>query len=105
MEMDMSEHNNGAQPAPRLTIDWDAYLPFFEDEDIPEAQKREMIETLWSIVIAFVDLGFEQRGISCGQEDEFGQDIRADVVSYLEDAGLVEMKRGILEARLDQARP
>ena len=43
---------------PRLEIDWDAYLPFFEDEDIPEDQKRELIEALWGNMVSFVDLGF-----------------------------------------------
>ena len=42
---------------PRLTIDWDAYLPFFESEDITEEEKREMIEVLWAIMVSFVDLG------------------------------------------------
>jgi hypothetical protein len=55
---------------PRLEIDWDAYLPFFENEDIPEEQKRDLIEALWGIMVSFVDLGF---GIApshpaCGQE-------------------------------------
>ena len=42
---------------PSLTIDWDAYLPFFEDEDISEEDKRALIEALWSIIASFVDLG------------------------------------------------
>ncbi|MFQ6549894.1 hypothetical protein AADZ90_018260 [Aestuariibius sp. 2305UL40-4] len=55
---------------PKLTIDWDAYLPFLEDEAIPEEQKRALIETLWSIVVTFVDLGFgiEPAQEICGQD-------------------------------------
>jgi len=49
-------HNNKSLA---LAFDWQEWLPYFEDQDIPEAQKREMIETLWQIVVAFVDLGFE----------------------------------------------
>lgn len=51
---------------PALTIDWDAYLPFFENEDISEKDKRELIEALWAIMVSFVDLGF---GISPVQHD------------------------------------
>jgi hypothetical protein len=43
---------------PVLRFDWRDWLPYFEDEKIPEAQKRVLIETIWSIVIGFVDLGW-----------------------------------------------
>lgn len=53
---------------PALRFDWRDWLPYFEGEDIPEEQKRALIETLWSIVVAFVDLGWQVReGESCGQ--------------------------------------
>ena len=42
-----------------LIFNWEDWLPYMEDTNIPETQKREMIETLWQIVVAFVDLGFE----------------------------------------------
>ena len=44
---------------PTLTIDWAAYMPFFADADIPETQKRELIETLWSICMLWVDFGLD----------------------------------------------
>ena len=44
---------------PVLRFDWRDWLPFFESEDVPEDQKRVLIETLWSIIIAFVDLGWQ----------------------------------------------
>ena len=46
-------------PIPALRFDWTDWLPYLEDQDIPEGQKRELIETLWSIVVAFVDLGWQ----------------------------------------------
>ncbi|MEL6203369.1 MAG: hypothetical protein AAFR39_13535 [Pseudomonadota bacterium] len=53
-------HNNTTpKTSLALAFDWQEWLPYFEDQDIPEAQKREMIETLWQIVVAFVDLGFD----------------------------------------------
>ncbi len=55
---DIPPEFNPETAPPRLTIDWDAYLPFFEDEDISDEHKRELIEALWSIMVSFVDLGF-----------------------------------------------
>ncbi|MGX1499817.1 hypothetical protein ACSSV1_004877 [Labrenzia sp. MBR-25] len=47
-----------ASPAPRLAIDWDFYMNLLEESDAPDEQKRELIQTLLNIVVAFVDLGF-----------------------------------------------
>lgn len=65
---------------PGLTFNWQDWLPYFEDAGIPDAQKREMIETLWQIVVAFVDLGFDlnPHQQSCGQN--------VDLKSLLEEA-------------------
>ncbi|MBU0641812.1 MAG: hypothetical protein KJ731_01920 [Alphaproteobacteria bacterium] len=74
---------------PRLTIDWDAYLPFFEDSDIPEEQKRALIEALWSIVLSFVDLDYELGGTlaqACGQEVSLAKLPDRDVVSSFQHA-------------------
>ena len=42
-----------------LIFDWQDWLPYVAEADLPDDQKREMIETLWQIVVAFVDLGFD----------------------------------------------
>lgn len=44
--------------APTLSIDWDLYEQYLEESDLSDEDKREFIETLWSIVVSFVDLGF-----------------------------------------------
>ncbi len=41
-----------------LEVDLDYYQSYLDDLDISEEQKREVIEALWTIVVAFVDLGF-----------------------------------------------
>lgn len=41
-----------------LTIDYDLYATYLEDSDLTEKQKREFIDTLWNIIVGFVDLGF-----------------------------------------------
>lgn len=43
---------------PVLQLDVDYYQSFLDDEDLSEAQKKELLETIWNIVVTFVDLGF-----------------------------------------------
>lgn len=38
--------------------DIEKYLPFVEEFDVTDAQKIEFLQTLWSIMSAFVDLGW-----------------------------------------------
>jgi hypothetical protein len=80
---DMPPEFNPETAPPRLTIDWDAYLPFFEDENISEDQKREMIEALWSIMVSFVDLGFGIHPIqqACGKDISLAEMPAADVLN------------------------
>jgi len=62
--------NEMSPPVPSLRFDWNDWLPYLEDEDIPEEQKRALIESLWSIVVAFVDLGWQlnPKPKFCGNE-------------------------------------
>ena len=41
-----------------LSFDYEEYTPYLEDADLTEDQKREFLETLWNIMVSFVDLGF-----------------------------------------------
>ncbi|MGI9506906.1 MAG: hypothetical protein ACR2RE_28020 [Geminicoccaceae bacterium] len=43
---------------PGLSIDWQLYEHYLEDSSLSEKDKRALIETLWSIMVSFVDLGF-----------------------------------------------
>ncbi|MGF1620438.1 MAG: hypothetical protein ACFCUR_07485 [Rhodomicrobiaceae bacterium] len=56
-----------------LTIDYEYYQTFLDDMDVPDEQKRELIQTIFSIVVQFVDLGFgispECQAIRAGKSD------------------------------------
>jgi hypothetical protein len=56
-----------------LTIDYEYYQTFLDDMDVPDEQKRELIQTIFSIVVQFVDLGFgispECQAIQAGKTD------------------------------------
>ncbi|GAB5449605.1 hypothetical protein [Gymnodinialimonas sp.] len=52
----LSPNPTSAASRPSLHLDWEAWLPYLDDPTATEDEKRQLIETLWSIVIAFVDL-------------------------------------------------
>lgn len=56
----------------RVEVDFERYAPLLEDADISEDQKRDLLQALWSIIIGFVDLGFEVdcEQTACGQVPE-----------------------------------
>lgn len=62
-----------------LTINYDLYARYLEDSDLTEDQKREFIETLWNIIVSFVDLGFgihplqQAASDECEQKRELGE--------------------------------
>ncbi len=54
----------------KLIFKWEDWLPYLAAEEATDDEKRAMIEAVWSIVVAFVDLGWEVDGSSeksCGQ--------------------------------------
>jgi hypothetical protein len=56
----------GMAPMPAaLELDAEKYMAELAEFDLTEAQKREFLETLWSIMRSFVELGF--RADDCGQ--------------------------------------
>lgn len=72
-------------PRPSLSVDWEVYAAMLEDSDMPLDQQRELIETLWSIVVMFVDLGFDLNPVQqvCGQSDDVLSDNPPDLVSLV----------------------
>lgn len=49
-----------ASPVRRtLSIDVDRYQQYLDGSDFPDDEKRAYIEALWSIIVMFVDLGYE----------------------------------------------
>ena len=57
----MDEKGNELSPKenqPGLTLDYELYQQYLDDSDLSEAQKQEFIETLWTIIVSFVELGF-----------------------------------------------
>lgn len=55
---DQPTNNYGHDPTPSITIDWDFYAQFLKDVEMSDDEKLEFLQALVSIVIGFVDLGF-----------------------------------------------
>lgn len=72
---------------PTLTVDWEAYGHYLDESDLTDEEKREFIETIWAIVVGFVDLGFAVRSPeeSCGQKPSPDAAKDGDVVHSLVD--------------------
>lgn len=61
-EVPKAHQPKGAEIAPtRAALSFDAqeYCHFLVETDWTDAQKCEFIETLWQIIVSFVDLGFD----------------------------------------------
>lgn len=57
-----------------LQLDIGKYQAFLDDANLSEAQKSEMIEALWSIIVAFVEIGYGvhpvQEACEASEKDE-----------------------------------
>jgi len=73
-------------PRPSLSIDWELYASMLQESDMPLEQQRELIQTLWAIVVAFVDMGFDLDPVQqiCGESDDPLSDVPPDLVSLIE---------------------
>ncbi|WP_227271257.1 hypothetical protein [Roseobacter weihaiensis] len=56
-----------------LTLDVEKYQAYLDDTSIPDHRKKEMIDALWGIIVAFIDLRYDvvtalvKREESCGE--------------------------------------
>ena len=76
----------GLQPL-TLSIDWDLFGSYLDDSDLSDDQKREFIESLWSIVVGFVDLGFgiAPTQLACEQNAHSALRLPQDLLSLDQD--------------------
>ncbi|MEL7150579.1 MAG: hypothetical protein AAGK71_07590 [Pseudomonadota bacterium] len=89
-------HNDDLPPLarPSLSVDWEVYAAMLEESDLPLEQKKELVETLWSIVVMFVDLGFEVHCSDqiCGEDDNGREELIEDGVSSMNNTTEPERK-------------
>ena len=71
---------------PSIHLDFEDWLPYLAEENVPEAEKIALIETLWGIVLCFHDL---QRNLGT-PENTSGQSL--DLTAALQAAVLNSQK-------------
>lgn len=73
--------------SPKLLFTWEDWLPYMDEFDGTDAEKRAFIETLWVIVKVFVDLGWEVESPNDRPEETSGQvfDLTAELRSAVLD--------------------
>ncbi|MEM9910704.1 MAG: hypothetical protein AAF922_07965 [Pseudomonadota bacterium] len=72
----------GAPPFPPITLTEQDWLVFFDEVDATEAEKIEMIQTLWTMMRTFVHITWNCRPApkTRGQVLELASDLRRAVV-------------------------
>ncbi|MDJ1008638.1 MAG: hypothetical protein QNJ13_12530 [Paracoccaceae bacterium] len=54
-----------------VTVDVDKYQEMLDGSGLSAEQKKQVLEALWSIIVMFIDLGFEVHPAQevCGQDE------------------------------------
>jgi hypothetical protein len=83
---------NPVNGQPIVTVDYKEFESYLEEQDLTEDQKRELLQTLWNIVVAFIDFGFEIHPIQLALNDggkldeiDFEQGFERDCVIHSKD--------------------
>ena len=77
------EHLDKGNTKPSLYFNWNDWLPYLEEFDIPEEQRQEFIETLWMLVTSFIDLDIPitDHKQTCGNQIDLKAVLERDMVS------------------------
>ncbi len=86
-----------------LTLDTERYQALLDAPELSEAEKRELIETLWQVVIGFIDLDIEICTTdSCGKPSKATQSATCKVPPVVK-SSIPLMKSGFAEATSNAA--
>ena len=79
---DTTAPSQGPPPFPPISLNEEAWLDFFDHVDATEAEKIDMIRTLWWMMRTFVDITWNCRPApeTRGQVPELASDLRRAVV-------------------------
>lgn len=80
----MNNKNNGLSKTindtKNLEFDWKLYEEYLDNADLTDEEKEQFIETLWSIIINFIDLGF---GIHPVQQVDKSNGLESEIIREL----------------------
>lgn len=63
-----------ASAKPVFTVDVERYQTYLDETDMSEAQKAEFLQSLWQVMVSFVELGFGVHPLQevCGKDAGIG---------------------------------
>jgi len=69
---DPKETEHVVHDYPALEFNPEEFAHFIEDFDLSDAEKREYLDMIWSIIVSFVDLGFGIHPVqqACGKRTD-----------------------------------
>jgi len=69
-----------------IKIDVKRFEPYLDDPDFTQAEREELLETIFAIVLGFVDLGFGIHPVqqACEQNDIYSEIATLDLMDLLE---------------------
>lgn len=61
-----------ASAKPYLTVDVERYQAYLDGTEMTNAQKEEFLQSMWQIIVSFVELGFDVHPLQevCGKEGQ-----------------------------------
>ena len=67
-------HEFDASTKRTLQVDVERYQKYLDDSDMSEAEKKEFLQSLWSIIVSFVELGYGVHPVQevCGKDAGIG---------------------------------
>ena len=62
--------NFGSSTRPTMTVDVDRYQKYLDEAGMTAAEKEEFLQTLWQIIVSFVELGYGVHPLQevCGKD-------------------------------------
>lgn len=85
---------------PILHIDYALYDRHLKDSDLSEAEKQAFLESLWDIIVGFVDLGFGVHPLQQAAPDGCEQDLD---LSSLMATDVISSKKGYPKTQFAEA--
>ena len=83
-----------------LTLDVALYEKYLEASDVSDDQKQKLLEALWSVIVGFVDLGFEVHPLQQANSEACEQEL--DLTSFMA-SDVVSLKKGISQNQFTDA--
>ena len=85
---------------PALKLDVERYEKMLNDCDLTEQQRQEFLETIWTIIVGFVDLGFDIHPLQQADPKECGQDL--DLTSFMAE-NVISSTKGLPQKQFTDA--